>query len=220
MDGLRTAVLRARDTFLRPNGGVMAPSQCRVMLALCEGNEIVKDRVDFWDDIYMDLHLQTITSRQLEFTSPFSLTPTLTMRTKIHALVLYPDSDMFFTTTGEHLSPDVPVRIIKDGDVTLAEVWPIAGKPRPNKPRASLSSGLINFSTGSTRQPTHCMQTLFLLKDPILAEEGVYGRLWHVYYCKTSDFNSKELEAEIHYSVRKSANVPASEVIVQMYKVH
>lgn len=30
----------------------MAPSQCRVMLALCEGNEIVKDRVEFWNDVY------------------------------------------------------------------------------------------------------------------------------------------------------------------------
>lgn len=126
-----------------------------------------------------DLHLQTITSRQLEFTSPFSLTSTSFMRTKIHALVLY--FDTFFTTTGESLSPDVPVRLIRDGDVTLAEVWPIAGKPPPKR-RASVGPGLkeredkrvISFSTGPTSQPTHWMQTIFLLKDPILAEEGGY----------------------------------------------
>jgi len=99
------------------------------------------------------------------------------MRTKIHALVLY--FDTFFTTTREPLSPDVPVRLIKDGDVTLAEVWPIAGKPPPKR-RASVSPGLkeleekrvISFSTGPTSQPTHWMQTVFLLKDPICAEEG------------------------------------------------
>lgn len=129
------------------------------------------------------------------------------MRTKIHALVLY--FDTFFTTTGEPLSPDVPVRLIKDGDVTLAEVWPIAGKPPPKR-RASVSPGLkereekrvISFSTGPMSQPTHWMQTVFLLKDPIYAEEGGrflslplscffflpltrfwscrYDRLWHV----------------------------------------
>lgn len=99
------------------------------------------------------------------------------MRTKIHALVLY--FDTFFTTTGEHLSSDVPVRLVKEGDVTLAEVWPIAGKPPPKR-RASLGRGLkereakrvISFSTGPMSQPTHWMQTLFLLKDPIVAEEG------------------------------------------------
>lgn len=99
------------------------------------------------------------------------------MRTKIHAFVLY--FDTFFTTTGEHLSPNVPVRSIKDGDVTLAEVWPIAGKPPPKR-RASVGPGLkereekrvISFSTGPTSQPTHWKQTLFLLKDPISAEEG------------------------------------------------
>ncbi|KAF8430973.1 S-adenosyl-L-methionine-dependent methyltransferase [Boletus edulis BED1] len=254
-ESMLDSVLLARDRFLRPNGGVMAPSQCRMMLALCEGNEIVKDRVDFWDDIYgfdlsemaqsiykdaiidvvspesvvsepyllKDLHLQTTTSRQLEFTSPFSLTSTSPMRTKIHALVLY--FDTFFTTTGVHLPPDVPVRNIKDGDVTLAEVWPIAGKPPPKR-RASLSPGLkereekrvISFSTGPTSQPTHWMQTIFLLKDPILAEEGTV--VSGTFYCKKSDFNSRELEVEIHYSVRKSADAPASEVTVQMYKVH
>ena len=129
--------------------------------------------------VLQDLHLQSITPRQLEFSSTFSLTSTSPMRTKIHALVLY--FDTFFTTTSEPLPPDTPVRLIKEGDVTLAEVWPIAGKPPPKR-RASVSPGLkereekrvISFSTGPMSQPTHWMQTLFLLRDPISAEEGVY----------------------------------------------
>ena len=51
-ESMLDSVLHARDRFLRPNGGVMAPSQCRMMLALCEGSEIMKDRVDFWNDVY------------------------------------------------------------------------------------------------------------------------------------------------------------------------
>lgn len=50
-ESMLDSVLQARDRFLRPNG-VMAPSQCRMMLALCEGSGVMKDRVDFWNDVY------------------------------------------------------------------------------------------------------------------------------------------------------------------------
>ncbi|KAF8547093.1 S-adenosyl-L-methionine-dependent methyltransferase [Imleria badia] len=214
------SVLHARDRFLRPNGGVMAPSQCRMMLALCEGSKIVKDRVDFWNDVLIykdaivdvvspesvvsepyllkDLHLQTITSRQLEFTSPLSLTSTSPMHTKIHALVLY--FDTFFTTTGEHLSPD-----------RRASIGP-GMKEREDK-------RVISFSTGPTSQPTHWMQTLFCSRTRSLPRR-VGTVVSGTFYCKKSEVNSRELDVEIHYSVHKGADAPTSEVIVQMYKVH
>jgi len=50
-ESMLDSVLAARDRFLRP-GGVLAPSQCRMMLSLCEGVDIYKDRVGMWDDIY------------------------------------------------------------------------------------------------------------------------------------------------------------------------
>lgn len=50
-ESMLDSVLVARDRFLRP-GGVLAPSQCRMMLGLCEGADIYKDRVGMWDDIY------------------------------------------------------------------------------------------------------------------------------------------------------------------------
>lgn len=50
-ESMLNSVLHARDRFLRP-GGVMAPSQCRMMLGLCDGSEIHKDRIGFWEDVY------------------------------------------------------------------------------------------------------------------------------------------------------------------------
>ena len=50
-ESMLNSVLHARDRFLRP-GGVMAPIQCRMMLGLCDGNEIYKDRIGFWEDVY------------------------------------------------------------------------------------------------------------------------------------------------------------------------
>jgi protein arginine N-methyltransferase 3 len=51
-ESMLDSVLRARDRFLRPQGGVMAPSQCRMMLGLCEGSAIYKERIGFWNDVY------------------------------------------------------------------------------------------------------------------------------------------------------------------------
>src|SRR5271154_3199392 len=50
-ESMLDSVLRARDRFLRP-GGIMAPSQSKMMLGLCEAGEIYKDRVGFWSDVY------------------------------------------------------------------------------------------------------------------------------------------------------------------------
>lgn len=50
-ESMLDSVLVARDRFLRA-GGVMAPSQCKMMIALCDAREIYKDRIGFWDDVY------------------------------------------------------------------------------------------------------------------------------------------------------------------------
>jgi type I protein arginine methyltransferase len=50
-ESMLDSVLHARDRFLRP-GGVMAPSQTRMLLGLCDASDIYKERVAFWSDIY------------------------------------------------------------------------------------------------------------------------------------------------------------------------
>ena len=48
-ESMLDSVLRARDRF-QPK--VMAPSQCQMMLALCDGDEVYKERIEFWNDVY------------------------------------------------------------------------------------------------------------------------------------------------------------------------
>lgn len=50
-ESMLDSVLVARDRFLRP-GGVMAPSQCKMMFALCDATEVFKERIGFWGDVY------------------------------------------------------------------------------------------------------------------------------------------------------------------------
>ncbi|KAG8832287.1 hypothetical protein FRC17_001569 [Serendipita sp. 399] len=64
-ESMLDSVLHARDRFLKPSmtppssidqptarGGVMAPSQCRMMLALCDPQAVIKQHLTFWNDVY------------------------------------------------------------------------------------------------------------------------------------------------------------------------
>jgi type I protein arginine methyltransferase len=51
-ESMLDSVLHARDRFLRPDVGVMAPSQAKMMFALCDAADIYKERISFWNDVY------------------------------------------------------------------------------------------------------------------------------------------------------------------------
>lgn len=52
-ESMLDSVLVARDRFLNIDaGGVMAPSQCRMVLSMCDPEVLIKQRVGFWADVY------------------------------------------------------------------------------------------------------------------------------------------------------------------------
>ncbi|KIM43061.1 hypothetical protein M413DRAFT_443870 [Hebeloma cylindrosporum] len=247
-ESMLDSVLIARDRFLKP-GGVMAPSQCQMMFGLCDGSEIYKDRIGFWEDVYgfdlsamadglydeaiidvvgpdallsepcpvKDLILSDITPKDLDFSSSFTLVSTAQRRTKINAFVLY--FDTFFTSRGLPIPPNTEVKLVKEGEAVLAELWPVGGKSAPQR-RQSMggkNEKITSFSTGPHSTATHWKQTIFMLREPITASEGsiVVG----TFKCRKSEANSRELDVEIHYSVKLDEETPPSETIVQMYKV-
>ncbi|THH29363.1 hypothetical protein EUX98_g4825 [Antrodiella citrinella] len=252
-ESMLDSVLSARDRFLKPEGGVMAPSQCRMMFGLCEAGDVYKERVGFWGDVYgfdlsamgtdvyedaivdvvgsntlssepvvvKDLYLNEVAARQLDFSSSFKLIANNDQKQQIHAFVLY--FDTFFAVSGERLPDETQVYVAADGDPILAEVWQIGRKPHTSR---RMSSGdplkkpkpkYISFSTGPASVPTHWKQTLFLLREPIAVREGsvVQG----IFKCRKSEGNSRELDVEIHYSVRDPEATDVPDVIVQTYKV-
>jgi len=58
-ESMLDSVLFARDRFLRP-GGLMVPSQCQMILALCDATQIYKDRVGFWTDVYGESEIEAV----------------------------------------------------------------------------------------------------------------------------------------------------------------
>ncbi|EJF55863.1 protein arginine N-methyltransferase [Dichomitus squalens] len=251
-ESMLDSVLHARDRFLK-DGGVMAPSQTKMMFALCEASELFKERIGFWNDVYgfdlsemgshvyddavvdvvgpdtvvsqpvevKDLYLGSITPKQLDFSSPFKLVSTSERRIKVHAFVLY--FDTFFTNTGAPIPDDVEAYVIHEGDPILAEVWPLGGRPYQGR-RMSTGGGLTgrpkvtSFSTGPASMPTHWKQTIFFLREPISVADGTVVE--GMFKCKKSTDNSRELDVEIHFSVREpDADAGAGDVVVQIYKV-
>jgi len=187
---------------------------------------------------HQDLILSDITPKDLNFSSSFTLVSTAKRRTKINAFVLY--FDTFFTSRGLPIPPNTKVKLIKEGEAVLAELWPVGGKSAPQR-RQSMggkNEKITSFSTGPLSTPTHWKQTIFMLRDPITVSEGLWAcfisnvnevvLINHsilgsvvvgTFKCRKSERNSRELEAEIHYSVKLDEQASPSETIVQMYKV-
>jgi len=248
-ESMLDSVLQARDKFLKP-GGVMAPSQCQMMLGLCDGADMLKERITFWGDVYgfdlsvmaeevyeeaiidiveasavisepcviKDLHLGEITARQLDFKSSFTLTSTADRRTKVHAFLLY--FDTFFTPSGKPIPEKTEVQVIQEGSPMVAEVWPLGGRYKPTRRPSlggSLKEKITSFSTGPKSTPTHWKQTAFLLREPIMVQEGTV--VSGTFHCNKNPDNSRELAVEIHYTVKTDKDSVVSDMIIQMFKV-
>jgi len=113
-ESMLDSVLHARDRFLRPNG-VMAPSQCRIMLGLCDASEIFKDRIGFWSDVYGECHCQDVSARFLTHRPGFDLSA---MATDLY-------DDAIIDVVGPHsmLSEPYVIKVAKAGLQSSLNTW-------------------------------------------------------------------------------------------------
>ncbi|HEV7738476.1 MAG TPA: hypothetical protein VGO47_14040, partial [Chlamydiales bacterium] len=102
--------------------------------------------------LIQDLHIGSISSRSLSFSSPFKLTATR-RALKAHAFVLY--FDTFFTPSGTPVAEDAEVNLDKAGEPALAEVWQVPGKSKRKDSSTSNKEKAVSFSTGPLSRPTH-----------------------------------------------------------------
>ncbi|KAL9931651.1 hypothetical protein V8E36_009437 [Tilletia maclaganii] len=176
-----------------------------------------------------DLPLMTMSTRQPEFTSPFTLTAS--KAGVIHAFLSW--FDTWFLPAplskpgysppegrqnleGGEVLPDLPACETREpvrGDVPgLAES--LSGNAVvPASEEAVGDSGakgeVVSFTTGPEGKETHWKQTAFLLKEPIEVEQGttITGKI----VVTQSTTHSRELEVEIHYLVQSPEVAAAAE---------
>ncbi|KZT11802.1 S-adenosyl-L-methionine-dependent methyltransferase [Laetiporus sulphureus 93-53] len=170
-ESMLDSVLRARDRFLDPEQGVMAPSQCRMMLGLCEASEVFKERVGFWSDIYgFDLSAMgndVYEDAIVDVVGPETMLSEYCMIKDLYLPNINPKQldfsvpfklvsiadrrtkvhallvyfDVFFAEDGQPVPPDTEAYVVREGDPVLAEVWPLGGRPHPSR-RMSSGEGL------------------------------------------------------------------------------
>ncbi|KAF9046251.1 protein arginine N-methyltransferase [Panaeolus papilionaceus] len=236
-ESMLDSVLHARDRFLKPEG-VMAPSQCKMMLGLCDASEIFKERIGFWDDVYgfdmsamaenlYDEAIVDVVGPEALLSRPATVKDLLlgditaqyldfttpftlisTAQRRTKINSLILYFDTFFTSTGHPISPATRVSLVKEGEAVLAELWPSMGRDKET---------VTSFSTGPESIPTHWKQTIFILREPVNVTEG--SIVTGTFHCKKSQDNSRELDVGIHYSVKQDEDSPPSDTFVQMYKV-
>ena len=62
-----------------------------------------------------------VTTRQLDFSSKFTLVSTAEKRSKVTAFVLY--FDVYFNPSGQEVPEGTKVQVIRGGEVVVAEFW-------------------------------------------------------------------------------------------------
>lgn len=238
-ESMLDSVLYARDRFLR-SGGIMAPSAAKLFITAITGEQTVKERVAFWDNIYgfnmapmsspsfteglveivdasevvgtshsiLHMDAYAATSKSLDFTSSFSISPSQSGSTaQVRAFLTYFDT-FFAPVSGTASEPEAEVDLKR---------WPDEAIDKPISPADATDGTLVSFTTGPQGKPTHWKQVVFLLREAITLGSGdtISGR----FYCKKSTTNSRELDVEIHYEVATDGNAASAGMTVQMYKV-
>ncbi|GAB5585425.1 hypothetical protein Unana1_00325 [Umbelopsis nana] len=204
-EAMLDSVLVARDRWLAP-GGILAPSQTRILLAGIDDENVKNDRHSFWDDVYgfkMSAMKESVVNEAIvDFVSDKTIiTDAVCIKDLPLQTIRIPELDFvssFKLTAGKKgtiyaLMGWFDTWFTRDGhDVPLDQV---GGKPGVD----------TFFTTGPQGEDTHWKQTIFVLDNPIAVEQGttIEGN----FNCHTCIDNPRELECEVQYSVDGSPDL-------------
>ena len=216
------SVIHARDRFLRP-GGLMAPSQCSILLSLASDQEFYDSSVLYWSNVYgfkMDSMRENIHKEaHIGHFKPEVIASTVSAVKAILPQTDTKESEQagfrsdfqlrvmvkkgksttmhgflaWFDTFFTAGGREVPSLVLNDGE----QAW-----STESSKAAEAGGKEIAFSTGPTQteaEATHWKQTLFLFERPIEMTTGDIVR--GTFNCRKSPDNSRELEIDMIWSV-------------------
>ncbi|KAG0152423.1 hypothetical protein CROQUDRAFT_35382 [Cronartium quercuum f. sp. fusiforme G11] len=228
------SVLIARDRFLKPKdcGGLMAPSQCSILMAGWGDETWWNDKVNWWDNNKYGFKMrESMTERMFKegLIEDFPASGILT-----HSMCL---RDVLTTTMGSDIKDCIsftqPFTLrISDQQVTNRKfygflIWfdtfftcdgrPIDSLALEDAKKWKQSEGEVGFSTSAKATSTHWHQTLLLVKQPFEVNEDVEiegSSTWTV-----QEDNGRELEISMMWRVRQNQQSDWGPYLAQVWTV-
>ncbi|KAI8576389.1 hypothetical protein K450DRAFT_257066 [Umbelopsis ramanniana AG] len=204
-EAMLDSVLVARDRWLAP-GGILAPSQTRILIAGLDDENVKNDRHCFWDDVYgfkMSAMKESIVNEAIvDFVSKEAIiTDAVCVKDLPLQTISIPQLDFvsqFKLTASKEgtiyaLVGWFDTWFTRDGhDVPLDQE---GGKPGVD----------TFFTTGPHGEDTHWKQTIFVLDNPIAVVQGTI--IEGIFTCHKGIDNPRELDCEVQYSVDGSPDL-------------
>ncbi|KAJ3140894.1 hypothetical protein HK100_008433 [Physocladia obscura] len=208
-EGMFDSVITARDRWLAPNDGIMAPSHADILIAGLEDEEWINDKLNFWNDVYgfdyTPMKDTFCTDGQVDVVSPRSIiTEAVVLKVTAsegseYKIVKSERSESYrkldlATITSPELDFKTPftLKFTKPGRLHALCGWFDIRFEFPHK-----DANPIFFSTSPMVKPTHWKQTSFPLEVPVDVNAGTVFE--GVFVCKKSKENVRELDVVISY---------------------
>ncbi|KAF9294240.1 hypothetical protein BGZ88_004188 [Linnemannia elongata] len=209
-EAMLDSVLVARDRFLAP-GGILAPSQTRILFTATNDESFLNDSIDYWNDVYgfkmSTMKENVLREAVVDFVSPESIvTNTVTIKDLPHQTITVAGLDFvsdfeLVMKHDDHISAFVgyfDTWFTRDGQDVGLDVGIEKEELKKRK--------LNGFTTGpvyTRSEETHWKQTMFVLEKPIELKKG--DKVKGTFYCDKNHMNPRALDLRIVYEVVRLA---------------
>ncbi|KAL3802326.1 hypothetical protein HJC23_007151 [Cyclotella cryptica] len=219
-ESMLNTVLYARDKWLKKDGGVVFPDQAVLYICAIEDEQMKKERIDFWNDVYgfdmsalgeVALKEPVVDVRFCHFFI-FHIIPTVILLRVLVVLHLTPFLCGFFKVVEPravvtNAAPILSIDIMKCKAEDLSFSSSFQLRPiRNDKVHAFVSyfecaftriDKPLGFSTSPWSTYTHWKQTIFYMTEAIYVQEG--EELVGTVTCKPNQRNERDLNISISY---------------------
>ncbi|KAG0370125.1 S-adenosyl-L-methionine-dependent methyltransferase [Gamsiella multidivaricata] len=207
-EAMLDSVLVARDRFLAP-GGILAPSQTRIMFTASSDESFLNDSFHYWNDVYgfkmSTMKEGVLQEAVVDFVSPETIvTNTVAIKDLPHQTIKLAGLDFISEFELEMQRDDQVCAFVGYFDTWFTR----DGRDVPLDVGISKEElkqhGMNGFTTGpvSTQsEETHWKQTMFVLEKPIDLKKG--DKIEGTFYCTKSSRNPRALDLRIVYEVKR-----------------
>ncbi|KAG0315305.1 hypothetical protein BGZ99_007537 [Dissophora globulifera] len=215
-EAMLDSVLVARDRFLAP-GGILAPSQTRILFTATSDESFLNDSVHYWNDVYgfkmSTMKENVLLEAVVDFVSPETLvTNTVTIKDLPHQTITVAGLDFVSDFELEMQRDDLLAAFVGYFDTWFTR----DGKDVPldvGISKEELQKHSMNgFTTGpvyTRSEETHWKQTMFVLQRPLELKKG--DKVKGTFYCTKNTRNPRALDLRIVYEVIRVSGSSSSD---------